>query len=655
MKKLIALLVGILVTFTGHAAAQAPVEVIVYDSCYPYYWGGEIWEWAMTCDSYLMTSDGSKGAFLGNFVDPAVSPDGGRIAFGGPGISVMNLNDWSLASISNFGDSPAWSPDGTRLAVAAGPLYVMDADGSGVTQVTNGVGSVGLPAWSPDGLTIAFDCQVESNNLDICSINIDGTGFMRLTSDPSWDSGAAYSPDGLTVAFATYRYGAGPTIAVMNPDGTGVGQVGAGISGVRPAWSPDGTRIALFTSYSPEGVACDADGSICWEALERNDVWVMNADGSELRSIASGRNPAWALAVRPVASFISQGCEGLTCSFDGSGSWGGTGTISYSWDFGDGTTDFGPTATHSYATSGIYTVTLTAEDGAGVTGTQSRSLVVSSNLPPTAAFTYACSGRQCTFDGTSSSDPNGPIVAYFWSFGDGETGGTAPMATHTYAGSGAFAVTLIVTDDAGATDTQQYVVSIVVNAPPTASFTPACIALACTFNGSGSSDTDGTIVSYVWNFGDGTGGSGATASHTYAAAGTYPLTLTVTDNAAATNSQTQNVTVVAPEMHVGDLDGASTSTQNTWMATVNLVIHDRSHDGVANVTVTGSWNDGSTASCTTSASGQCVVSRSGIPKKTNTASFSVTNVTRSPFVYAPAANHDPDGSSSGTTVSIIRP
>ncbi len=81
------------------------------------------------------------------------------------------------------------------------------------------------------------------------------------------------------------------------------------------------------------------------------------------------------------------------------------------------------------------------------------------------------------------------------------------------------------------------------NLPPNASFTAGTTNLTVNVDASGSSDPDGTIVSYAWNFGDGSTGSGVTASHTYASAGTYTVTLTVTDDDGATDSSNQSVTV----------------------------------------------------------------------------------------------------------------
>jgi subtilisin family serine protease len=83
------------------------------------------------------------------------------------------------------------------------------------------------------------------------------------------------------------------------------------------------------------------------------------------------------------------------------------------------------------------------------------------------------------------------------------------------------------------------------NIPPTASFTYSCNELACDFDASGSSDSDGTIEGYLWDFGDGNGGSGITATHTYSAAGSYSVSLTVTDDDGAQDSDTQNVTVTS--------------------------------------------------------------------------------------------------------------
>lgn len=81
------------------------------------------------------------------------------------------------------------------------------------------------------------------------------------------------------------------------------------------------------------------------------------------------------------------------------------------------------------------------------------------------------------------------------------------------------------------------------NVLPTASFTDSCTDLDCFFDGTGSSDSDGTISSYSWNFGDGSTGTGSSVSHVYAADGTYSVQLTVTDNAGGTDVQTKSVTV----------------------------------------------------------------------------------------------------------------
>ena len=84
------------------------------------------------------------------------------------------------------------------------------------------------------------------------------------------------------------------------------------------------------------------------------------------------------------------------------------------------------------------------------------------------------------------------------------------------------------------------------NQPPVASFTSSCPTLTCTFDAGASSDAEGPVASYAWNFGDGTTGTGATPSHTYAAAASYPVTLTVTDGAGASAQSTRNVAPTAP-------------------------------------------------------------------------------------------------------------
>lgn len=88
------------------------------------------------------------------------------------------------------------------------------------------------------------------------------------------------------------------------------------------------------------------------------------------------------------------------------------------------------------------------------------------------------------------------------------------------------------------------------------------LPLLVSFNGSASSDPDGAVVSYAWNFGDGATGSGATASHTYAAAGAFAARLTVTDDKGAASSATQTITVTDPNAPPAAPSGLSGSARN---------------------------------------------------------------------------------------------
>ncbi len=183
---------------------------------------------------------------------------------------------------------------------------------------------------------------------------------------------------------------------------------------------------------------------------------------------------------------------------------------------------------------------------------------MTANASPNAAFTYSPSiptaGSLISFNASASSDSDGSIVLYEWDFtGDGVTDATGVSQARAFS-AGTHNVTLKVTDNDGATDTQLRSISVsyVANQPPTASFTVSPSSgqpgTWFTFNAGGSSDTDGSIVSYAWNFGDGKTDSGVTAYNSYAAAGTYTVLLTVTDDDGSTNTTTRSVSVQAPAM-----------------------------------------------------------------------------------------------------------
>jgi PKD repeat protein len=247
----------------------------------------------------------------------------------------------------------------------------------------------------------------------------------------------------------------------------------------------------------------------------------------------------------PTASFSFE-CTDLDCSFNGSGSFDPDGSIvSYIWDFGDGQGVQGnsQTVSHSYDSAGSYVVVLTVQDDGGTNGYDNSVVSAGTNQAPTANFGFVCNGLDCSFNGSSSNDPDGTIVSYQWNFGDGSSG-SGVTRSYTFGSSGTHQVTLTVTDDFGDSHSQIHSVQVV-NEAPTANFSFACNELNCSFNGSSSNDPDGTIVSYQWNFGDGGSSSGVSRSHTYGSSGTYQVTLTVTDDQSESDSRTKSVQVTS--------------------------------------------------------------------------------------------------------------
>ncbi|MEW2012577.1 MULTISPECIES: PKD domain-containing protein [Microbacterium] len=251
--------------------------------------------------------------------------------------------------------------------------------------------------------------------------------------------------------------------------------------------------------------------------------------------------------IAPTAQF-TYSLDHLKASFQGSTSSDADGTIaSYAWDFGDGKTSTSADPTHTYASGGDYTVKLTVTDDDGATNTTQMPITVVANVPPTAQAAWSATGLDATFSSSGSGDSDGSIAGFNWDFGDGKTD-TTPSPSHTYAQAGSYTVVLTVTDDDGATDTVSLdvVVAEPANVPPTAAFTPTVDGLSVSVTGAASADSDGTIASYEWSFGDGGTATGVTASHAYEQSGDYTITLKVTDDDGATDTKTASVTVTAP-------------------------------------------------------------------------------------------------------------
>jgi hypothetical protein len=142
----------------------------------------------------------------------------------------------------------------------------------------------------------------------------------------------------------------------------------------------------------------------------------------------------------------------------------------------------------------------------------------------------------------------------------------------------------------------------------------------------------------------------------------FPLGATLviwsaTDAAGNTGTAAQTVTVIgAATMHLGDLDGAPDTQKNQWWVKVIITVHDGNEGPLANVTVSGSWSGAFSGDgvCVTDGVGQCSIESPHVHKKFDGMTFTVSSVSHATNSYAASDNHDPDGDSSGTAITVTQ-
>jgi PKD repeat protein len=212
----------------------------------------------------------------------------------------------------------------------------------------------------------------------------------------------------------------------------------------------------------------------------------------------------------------------------------------------------------------------------------------SGNAAPTADFSSSCTDLTCTFTDLSV-DSDGQVMTYTWEFG-GEGGSDLKNPTHTFTAEGQVEINLTVTDDAGADDAATKSVTLTLPAPgaPTADFDVNCSSLDCTFEDL-STDADGTIVAWAWDFGDGDESVEQNPVHHYntTARALYTARLTVTDNAGLTSTKTTEFTVspaatLQCESAPGTGQFASCALELLDDATVTVTLESRSCDAHGN-------------------------------------------------------------------------
>lgn len=307
----------------------------------------------------------------------------------------------------------------------------------------------------------------------------------------------------------------------------------------------------------------DDKGITSYSYLFSDGTVISNTDGSDVTHtflVAGNQSVALTLAdaegetgtadatfllnTNPVAAFNCTSPSPQVISCDGGTSSDVDGIIStYEWSVTDGSIHSGSSFTHQLASGGDFQVSLTITDDLGGQGVNTQTVSVLENQAPLAVINCQQNSLEISCDGSLSTDNDGSVVSYSWLI-DGQFFDTASVS-YQFATLGEKSISLTVTDNLGASQTENVTLTLSQNQAPLVSFScqsESPHSISC--DASGSNDVDGTIEEYNWQMGDGTALSGVNISHLYSVGGTKTITLTLMDDSDNQSSLTLDFSVI---------------------------------------------------------------------------------------------------------------
>src|SRR2546421_1556435 len=428
---------------------------------------------------------------------------------------------------------------------------------TGTSGTAGAYDAADLPKAIPDNGNISSSVAVNGGGL------AKGVTVRLREIDHTYDSDLKIeliAPDGTTVVLVDRRGGSGNNFTNTVLSDTASQAIASASAPFTGTYRPE-QPLSTFDGHPVAGT---------WQLKvsdeSASDIGVIKAWGADIAPAVCTTNPVASFTASPTPA-----PPGAAVTFDASGSVEpkpGASITSYEWDLdGNGSfeTDTGstPTVSHTYATHGTYQVGLRVTDDAGETGTKTVPLIVTQ--PPTVTLAASPNpvpaGSQLDLTATASDpDPGGSIVKYEWDLdGDGtfdSNTGTTPTTSTTLSSPGTYTLRVRVTDADRATAVAPVTVTVdpvgTTDQPPVASFSTPSLVVAgqpATLDASGSSDPDGTVTQYEWDF-DNNGTyeqttTSPTVNHAFPRpAGQVTVGLRVTDNSGSTDATTAKVNVV---------------------------------------------------------------------------------------------------------------